>query len=237
MGVLTLVRHGQTSGAWYDRDRLSELGVRQAARLGERWVEAGRRLEAVYVGPCRRHRQTCEAVAGVYRERGVPFPEPAELPELDEYAPEPLFRVLLPKLAQRDEAVRAVVESGPLEGPGSERHLYRLLEPLGRAWARGEVEDPAVERWSAFMERVGVALGKMTRGAGKGAEVAAFTSAGPVAVAMGLTLGAQADRVFSLSLVVRNTSCTDFLFSGERISLQGFNGVAHLTEPELQSLR
>ncbi|MFY0567831.1 histidine phosphatase family protein [Archangium lansingense] len=237
MGVLTLVRHGQTSGEWYDRDRLSELGERQAARLGEVWAASEHALEAVYVGPARRHQQTCEAVRAAYLARGLRFPEPVVLPELDEYAAEPLFRVLLPKLAERNESVREVMESGALEGRDGAQRLFRLLDPLGRAWARGELEDPAVERWSEFVSRVEAGLRKMMNQPGRKAEVAAFTSAGPMAVAAGLTLEASAEKVFALSLMVWNTACTDFLFSGERISLRSFNGTPHLVEPELQTMR
>ncbi len=237
MGVLTLVRHGQTSGEWYDRDRLSELGERQAARLGEVWAASERAWEAVYVGPARRHQQTCEAVRAAYLARGLRFPEPVVLPELDEYAVEPLFRVLLPKLAERNESVREVMASGALEGPGGEQRLFRLLDPLGRAWARGELEDTAMESWSTFVSRVGAAVRRMTHEPGKGAEVAAFTSAGPMAVATGLALEAKAEKMFALSLVVWNTACTDFLFSGDRISLRSFNGTPHLLEPDQQTMR
>ncbi|WPB81945.1 phosphoglycerate mutase family protein [Archangium violaceum] len=237
MGVLTLVRHGQTSGEWYDRDRLSELGMRQAERLGEVWAASEHALEAVYVGPARRHQQTCEAVRAAYLARGLRFPEPVVLPELDEYSAEPLFRVLLPKLAERNEQVREWMESGALEGPDGARRLFRLLEPLGRAWARGELEDPAVERWSSFVSRVEAGLRKMMQQPGRKAEVVAFTSAGTMAVATGLTLEASAEKVFVLSLMVWNTACTDFLFSGDRISLRSFNATPHLLEPELQTLR
>jgi broad specificity phosphatase PhoE len=237
MGVLTLVRHGQTAGEWHDRDRLSELGARQATRLGEVWAAAGRPWEAVYVGPARRHQQTYEAVAAAYRARGLSWhlPEPVMLPELDEYAAEPLFRVLLPKLAERDESVREVLAAGALEGPGGERRLFRLLEPLGRAWARGELEDPAMESWSAFTARVKTALGRMARG--KKAEAVAFTSAGTMAVATGLALEATAEKTFGLSMRVWNTGCTEFLFSGDRLSLRSFNATPHLTEPDLQTMR
>lgn len=237
MGVLILVRHGQTSGEWYDRDRLSELGARQAARLGEVWAASEHMFEAVYVGPARRHQQTCEAVRAAYQARGLRFPEPVVLPELDEYAAEPLFRVLLPKLAERNEQVREVMESGALEGPDGARRLFRLLDPLGRAWARGELEDPAVERWSTFVSRVEAGLRKMMHQPGRKAEVAAFTSAGPMAVAAGLSLEASAEKIFALSLMVWNTACTDFLFSGDRLSLRSFNGTPHLLEPELQTMR
>src|SRR3712207_3759648 len=237
MGVLTLVRHGQTSGEWHDRDRLSELGARQAARLGEVWAASEHLWEAVYVGPARRPQQTCEAVRAAYLARGLRFPEPVVLPELDEYAAEPLFRVLLPQLAEGVEKVREVLESGALEGPDAAPRLFRLLDPLGRAWARGELEDPAVERWSTFVSRVEAGVRKMMNQPWRKAEVVAFTSAGPMAVAAGLSLEASAEKMFALSLMVWNTACTDFLFSGDRFSLRSFNATPHLLEPDLQTMR
>jgi hypothetical protein len=80
-------------------------------------------------------------------------------------------------------------------------------------------------------------LRKLTHQPGRKAEVVAFTSAGPMAVAAGLTLEASAEKIFALSLMVWNTACTDFLFSGDRISLRSFNGTPHLLEPELQTMR
>ena len=41
MGTLYLVRHGQASFGAADYDNLSELGHRQAVRLGEYWRERG----------------------------------------------------------------------------------------------------------------------------------------------------------------------------------------------------
>ena len=236
MGRLTLVRHGQTEGAWNDRDRLSELGKRQATLLGERWASTGRRLGTVYVGPRRRHQQTWEAVAHVYRGRGLTVPEPVEVPELDEFMAEALFQVLMPKLAEQDERARALLESS--QGASMDMALaYRFLERVGRVWARGEVRDASVEPWETFVARVNAAVEGMTREAPKGAEVVAFTSAGPVAVATGQALAAEHERTFALSLMVRNTSCTDFLFSGGRVSLESFNGTAHLTDASMETVR
>jgi broad specificity phosphatase PhoE len=213
-----------------DRDRLSPLGHEQAATLGRAWASERRALTHVFVGPARRHHQTCDAVAAAYRDAGVPFPTPVELPGLDEYPAERLFQVLLPELARRDVRVQALVAQRP-EGKDGESLLFRLLDPLGAGWARGELEHASVERWADFVARVRDALGRIAREAGSGAAVAAFTSAGPTAVATGLSLGTSGERVFTLSLSVRNVSCTDFLFSGERLSLQAFNDVSHLAGP------
>ena len=61
MGTLHLVRHGQAGFLAEDYDRLSALGRRQAARLGE-WLRAtGRPAAPAFSGGMRRHAETAEA--------------------------------------------------------------------------------------------------------------------------------------------------------------------------------
>lgn len=220
MGTLLLVRHGQTDGPLHDRDRLSAEGFRQARALGEAWVANGVRPDAVYVGPCRRHRETLESVAKAYADRGVPFPPATALPSLDEYPAALLFTRLLPQLFEREPGLAAMANE---LGAGDDASLLRLLEPLGRAWARGDVQDHEVESWDAFAARVSSAVAAMTAGEARGRTVAAFTSAGFVGAATAEVLEIVADRAFGLTLVVRNASVTELLFSGARRSLASFN--------------
>ena len=63
----------------------------------------------------------------------------------------------------------------------------------------------------------------------------AFTSAGPVAVALGRALSLDDETVLALSWTVRNCSVSKFLFSGDRFSLHSFNSELHLAEPGLDS--
>ncbi len=63
MGTLYLVRHGQASFGAEDYDNLSELGHKQAVRLGEYWRERGMVFDAVIIGTLNRHRQTWEGIA------------------------------------------------------------------------------------------------------------------------------------------------------------------------------
>lgn len=233
MGYLVLVRHGQTSGPWHDRDRLSDLGRRQAQRLGAFWAGTGQSFDLVFTGPRLRHRQTFDAAR---EAMDGALPPAIELPELDEYRAEELIATVLPMLAERDENVRALVENR-LSGREAEAGLYRLLHRVGRAWAGGELEAPEVESWSTFVARIEAALERIRGEANRGARVAVFTSAGPVAASAGLVLGAAAEKVFELSLAVRNSSTSDFLFSSERISLQSFNATAHLTGTQDVTLR
>lgn len=231
MGQLVFVRHGQTDGPWDDRDRLSELGRRQARALGTS-LAAGRPVDLVFTGPRRRHQETTGAVANAFAEAGRPFPPVVELPELDEYPAEALFRELLPVVAEQDEGTRLLLEGGI-----THRSVYRLLHRIGTLWARGELAHPEVEPWSGFCALVERGIARMTTAASKGANVVAFTSAGPVAAAVGSAVGGAGEKLFELSLLVRHASVTELLFSGSRLSLHSFNGLAHLADPAWHTLR
>lgn len=233
MATLTLIRHGQTQGSWDDRDRLSPLGERQARALGLAWARNGTRPDLVYCGPAHRHRRTWELAAEAMREQGIELPEARVLDGLDEYQPAPLVAAL-PALAERDETVRAYVDAANAgEGP-----LYRVLLPLGRAWARGELAQDGVEPFEAFVSRVLGAYEAMTTGAPRGAHVAAFTSAGPIGTLVAHALSAPHEKAFELTLAVLNTSQSEWLFSaGGRLTLHGFNAVDHLDEPALRTWR
>ena len=71
----------------------------------------------------------------------------------------------------------------------------------------------------------------MTGTVGRKKKVAAFSSGGPVAAAMGAALNLDDEKTLELSWVVRNAAYAEFLFSSGRFSLMTFNAVPHLTDP------
>lgn len=165
------------------------------------------------------------------KEHGVPLPETRVINGLDEYAPGPLVAAL-PALAERDETVKAFVEAAQ----AGKTPLYRVLLPLGRAWARGELAEDGVEPFEHFVSRVLGALDEMTKDAKRGARIAAFTSAGPIGTLLSHTLAAPNEKAFELTLSVLNTSRSQWLFSaGGQLTLHGFNAVDHLEDPSLHT--
>src|SRR5438067_3232531 len=168
MSVLWLVRHGQASVGSADYDRLSPLGHEQSRLLGHQFADWGLAFDEVFVGPRRRHRETWDAVAAAYRARGLDVPEPLTLDALDEFPASEVFESLLPRLRESDPEVRALAE-GDAE-PGS---MERLFQVVCRAWARAHVQDPTIETWSAFRERVSAAFAEMTDGMRRGRTIAA----------------------------------------------------------------
>jgi len=233
MSLLFLVRHAQASFDRDDYDQLSARGGEQARRLGAHWAELNLIFDHVYVGPRRRHRQTLEAVAAVYRERGVRWPEPVELPELDEHCGQDVFTRSLPDLMQRDPIIREMKEKLRKDSDTAQRDYLRLFQKVTQLWVRRELSLPDLEAWHDFRGRVQRGLAKMTEAAGSKKKVAAFTSGGPVAAAMGLALNLDDEKTLELMWLVHNASYTEFLFSRGRFSLMTFNAVPHLTIPRL----
>lgn len=230
MSVLRVIRHAQASYFNDDYDLLSPLGHEQARRMGEHWAERGVRIDRVIVGPRRRHRETLEAVAAVYRERALPWPEPEKLDDLDEHTGQQIVDRELPRwIAGRPEL-------GDLAEKNAEnlRRYFGVFREITRGWARGEVETPEdLESWAVFRARVTRSLERVLDGAGNGATVAVFTSGGPVAVAAGMALGLSDEKVLELSWRVRNTAHAEILFSGDGLTLDTFNANPHLHEPRL----
>jgi broad specificity phosphatase PhoE len=239
MSRLLLVRHGQASAGSADYDRLSDLGWRQARELGRHWARLGVVPDHVWTGPCRRQRETAEAVAGAFAGDAGGWPQAELLPELDEHDGYQVFTRSLPRIAEADaEARRALaLVDRPLDD--DKRLYYRVYRRATRLWARGELAlppgTPVLEDWPVFRRRAERAVARLIEGPSAGRTVVAFTSSGPVAVAVGKALGLDHEAVMGLSWTVRNASVSEFLFSGERFSLHSFNSQLHLAAPGLES--
>ena len=169
----------------------------------------------------------------MYRERGLNWPEPQKLPELDEHSGVDVLIRSLPDLIQRDPAIREMKEKWRKDSDTAQRDFLRLYQKVTRMWVRRELRLPDLEAWHEFRVRVKRGLAKITDGAGRKKRVVAFSSAGPVAAAMGHALNLGDEETFDLSWTVRNSAYSEFLFSRGRFSLVAFNAVAHLANPHL----
>ena len=103
-------------------------------------------------------------------------------------------------------------------------------------WQQGHLELPNVESWVTFSRRVENGLKQVIKG-GSRRRVAVFTSGGPIGVAVQLALQAPEQSALELNWRVRNGSITELLFSGDKLSLDWFNAIPHLDEPQLRTYR
>jgi broad specificity phosphatase PhoE len=239
MSSLALVRHGQASFFSDNYDQLSPLGEQQARLLGQYWLKRGTRFDEVFTGPRVRQIETAALAGEAFARAGLPWPEPVVLPELDEHQVDRLIKLALAQIVEAHPRV------GPLhaaytaaESPRDKHRTFQLMfEQVVMLWVEGQIEAPGVESWRAFHERVASGLRRITNAPGRGRSVAAFTSVGAVTVGLQVALDCGDRKAFDLGWRLRNCSITDFLFSRDRLTMEGFNAYPHLDEPQLWTYR
>jgi broad specificity phosphatase PhoE len=236
---LFVVRHAQASFLEEDYDKLSPLGEEQARRLGGFWSRQNFQFDRVCAGPRVRQRHTAEIVAGAFEEAGRPFPKISSIAEFDEYDGENVLKRALPKLVETNEQVRELCEAFTKASDTNERSkkFQRLFEWVITRWVGGELVVPVVESWEEFGARVNRGISEFISECGHGVTAAIFCSGGPIAIAVHRALELSPQHTLHVMWMSRNASYTDFLFSGDRFTLSGFNAFPHLDHPSLLTYR
>jgi broad specificity phosphatase PhoE len=239
LGYLVLIRHGQPQTFEKDGDRLSPLGEEQARTLAGYWIRQGVNFDEVYSGALVRQRRTAEIVEECFIQSGLEWPQLQTTPELNEYDSIGIINNLIPSLAQRDAAFRALAEAFEQnrDAPDRNRHFQRMFEAVTSAWLGGEFEAEGVEPWRSFQSRVRAAIKRITSAEGSGRRVAVFTSGGVIGLAVQNVLNAPEPSALEINWRVRNCSLTEFTFSRDRISLDSFNTTPHLDDPAMRTYR
>jgi broad specificity phosphatase PhoE len=158
------------------------------------------------------------------------------IPELNEYDADSIVKHFAPQLAARDSQFRLLVDA-TASGSDKNRRFQKMFEALMNRWITGELDSHQVESWRTFRDRVQRGLRRITQSGVSGRRVAAFTSGGPIGVAVQIALNAPDRSGLELNWRVRNCSLTEFVFSGERLSLDSFNAIPHLDDPALRTFR
>lgn len=236
MATLVLVRHGQASFGKTNYDQLSPLGEEQSRRLGAHWAKSNARFDAVYTGPRERQIHTARLSVEAMRHAGLAIPDPVVVPELDEVAAEDVIQEHLPRLIAEHAELRNLMAK-MASGETRSNAFNELLMSVAGMWLRGEIDVPGLESWEGFCERVARGLDSIRSGEGKGRRIVAFTSGGTIGASLHRVLGLDAKTALNLAQVVRNTSVTEVLSSGERLTLATFNAVPHLEDPALVTYR
>jgi broad specificity phosphatase PhoE len=214
MAILYLVRHGQASFGADNYDVLSELGQRQARRLGHYLRERGVEFEASITGTLQRQRQTH---AGICEGLGRPM-QPLTLPALNEYDGQALIEAIHPQALPRPDT------------PELYRQHFRLLRQALQAWIAGQVEPRGMPSFKQWSEGIRAALDHV-REHHRG-HVLLVSSGGPIATAVGQVMEAAPASWIELNLRIRNASITQFEFNPKRHSLLTYNTLPHLDGPD-----
>jgi broad specificity phosphatase PhoE len=216
VSTLYVIRHGQASFGAVDYDNLTDLGREQSLALGK-WLQR-LEIDAVYTGPRRRHRDTTRLMCEAYGA----IPESIEVAGLDEYPAEVIMR-------------RALAGGDVPAEPGT---FQAAFEKIMHGWVRGDHDHhPDVEPFRTFAARVADALRRIMADTGRGKTIVAVTSAGPMSIALQMTLEVGDAVALRTSWVVANTAITEIKFRDDEVTLVAFNGTPHLPERRLITYR
>jgi broad specificity phosphatase PhoE len=232
-----MIRHGQA--AFHDADNpLTGTGELQARRLGAFWARLRVLFDEVYVGPRSRHTGTAAIVGACYAEAGMPWPAPAEREEFDEHQVVRMLTLPNGRFMRRSD-VRGLAEQVESAATPAEREraFWSLFEAGIKLWIDGVPEASEVETWPDFRRRVGRALDALCKGGGRGRRIAVITSIGPIVIALQRALSCADHTAEAMGWHIRNASVTQFLFSGDRFTLEMFNALPHLDDPQLWTYR
>ncbi|MCP4747391.1 MAG: histidine phosphatase family protein [Desulfobacteraceae bacterium] len=232
MSVLYLIRHGQACFGTDTYDQLSDIGRHQSRVLAADLMRAGIRFDACWSGTLKRQLQTVDQVRSTFREKGLDLPDSTGISGFNEYDAQKIFRAVIPLILDEDSEFIHHVNTMHTD----HRTFQRVFERAATRWASGRDSLDEALTWSTFAMRVTNSIRKIINHSGRGRHVAVFTSAGPIAVAMGNVLGLSADKTVTVSWQIVNSSVTRFKFSRGRISLATFNEYGHLERNGEKSL-
>jgi broad specificity phosphatase PhoE len=219
---LLAIRHGQASFGSDDYDRLSERGREQARRLGDWLAGHGERFERVLCGGMLRHRQTLDAIAEAYAERGQPLPATEFEPDFDEFDHHAVIGSFI-AIEQAHPSVAAY-----RDGRADPAAVLSLLRDAFHCWAGGAL-DHCGEPWAGFRERTRAAGRRLHAGMGE-SSVLLVSSGGVLAQLAAAALEAPDSRAVELNLSLRNTALVEFHALPDGLRLGSWNALPHLAD-------
>ena len=239
MSSLTLVRHAQASFFADNYDQLSEQGEIQSAALGNYWLAQNRSIDEVYVGPRSRHQRTAEIIGECYRDAGKDWPEIVSLDDFDEHHVDQLVRMDGASLADDlPELEPLAIQFREAHDPTEKQRTFQLFfEALVGCWVDGKTGEE-IESWEQFRQRVDHGLDHViSANARSGRNVAIFTSVGPITVILQRALQCPDRNALETGWRIWNCSLTEFAFSGQRLTLDRFNTLPHITDTSQRTYR
>ena len=221
MSTLLVVRHGQASYGSADYDQLSRLGERQSARLGQFLANRDRNIDALYVGPAKRHKQTAQGIAEGAAQAGLTLPTAREDTGLDEF---PAFELF-------------TMHTGTQLHEAAANGSANSFETICDAWMHGTLDSGKLETAEQFESRVAKSIASICAAECAGADrkktIMLVTSGGPKMMVMKSVLGLAAGTACELLWSIANASVTEFRFRDDSLALSAFNRIAHLEREDV----
>jgi broad specificity phosphatase PhoE len=224
MSMIYMIRHGQASFGKEDYDRLSPLGERQARILAKHFLTTGFQPDMAYSGTLARQTATAREVLSAYHAAGRKVPELEMLSGFNEYDTGAIVRALFQGMVEEDPSLKDELPKMYV----SKASFKRVFEGAMLRWVTGRFDTPEMESWVDLKARVAGSLRFIMKRHGRGKTIAVFTSGGAIAASLAQVLMIPGQDALHLNWQLLNASITRFMYNEERITLSGFNEIAHL---------
>lgn len=236
MSYLFFVRHGQGTLDGGHYDQLSELGKIQSRMLGEMWAARDFKIDYVYSGTQKRHRQTVETVAASYETKGLKFPEIRKDERFNEIDSLDVLEKLLVVLLNKDPEFYALVERTRValkENSPDKIDLFdRSMKIIMNAWINEKIPDFDGMSWKEYCRLVLDARSELGKYDTED-RIAIFTSGNPIGIYIKEALGISDAKALELVGNLYNTNVTSIIMKDGFLSLSGMNDVSHLRDGQI----
>ncbi|MBC3767428.1 histidine phosphatase family protein [Neptunicella marina] len=213
MGSIFLVRHGQASFGADDYDQLSEVGVKQACRLGQELQRRFSSIDAVVHGDMRRHLQTMHYCMQEFIQ--LKF-EPILHAGWREYDHQHILGQFNSVLATPKSIHQHLAQ---FDNPQQVFRQY-FTDAISH-WINGERDYD--ESWQQFTQRVEHAWLQLQDVAKDKKRVLVFTSGGPIAFICLQLLGLSHQQFLRVNWMLNNCGVTKVVMSKQGPVLSTFN--------------
>jgi len=224
MGSIYLIRHGQASFGSENYDQLSELGERQATRLGQVLNQRLPKFDTVIMGSLYRHQQTavnCLAEFGQNLDQ-VNLKIDAGW---NEYDHRNVLAQLNPEFATAAGTTEFIRKQ---ENP--KVAFEKIFNDAMARWISNEDGTGYTELWNSFTSRVDKAMQEVLTHPAK--SIAVFTSGGPISLVAQSLLGVPQDKIMDMNWTLMNCGVTKLVSTGSRVFVASLNEHTHFEGAE-----
>jgi broad specificity phosphatase PhoE len=232
LSYIYLIRHAQ-AGSRDNYDVLSELGQEQARLLGEHFVAQGIEFAAVYSGSMRRQRETAEIACGVLARAGLQAPGVTTDERWDEFSLISVYRAIAKRMMKDDAEfardIREMQDAIARDPHTTGGAVGRCDQAVIRAWMADRYSDYDGEAWASFRARIQERAADLCSNNREEKAIAIFTSATPIAIIAGASLGLTDEKLLSILGVIYNTSVSTMRQRNGDLRLFTFNATPHVS--------
>ncbi|MHB1945666.1 MAG: histidine phosphatase family protein [Metallibacterium sp.] len=225
---MLLIRHAQADWGGADYDRLSALGMQQAAALGQ-WIarESGWRPQRLICGPRRRHQLTLAAIRDALQMAHGAAP----VVEIEHDWDDADAAALLAAFRNAQPRAPELAWVAPGASPAQAR---ALLTAVFSAWRDGALDADLPETWRAFAARITQARAALTTHPVE--QVLVVNSAAAIARCAQAALQLDDDAMTALNLGLDNAALSEFSVQDGAWRLLRWNCLPHFASDSARAL-